>query len=200
MYSQLVSGRCCYGSFSMTDTKLSEVVSSFGTPESPNTAPIARDKVRMWIKEAKDIEVQGALCSYLLDRDHSARVTPSLEFSDYHPFVSSYFLRCISEDPQGQWSESRYGAAMALANWFKGLKGDQAVPRQALSEIKQSIQNLWDGADQAVRDGILNGALEHIFEDRDARQLFDDWRKNPKYADLYKAACEWQDNMPSGTG
>jgi hypothetical protein len=82
---------------------------------------------------------------------------------------------------------------MALANWFKGLTNDQTVPRQALSEIKQSIQNLWDRVDQAVRDGILNGALEHIFEDPDARQLFDDWRQHPKYADLYKAACEWED-------
>jgi hypothetical protein len=174
-------------------SQLSEVVSSFGTSEHPNTAPIAREKVRKWIKEAKDIEVQGALCSYLLDRDHSSRVNPSLEFSDFHPFVSNYFLRCVSEDPQGQWSDTRYGAAMALANWFKALKNDQTVPRQALSEIKQSMQNLWDRADQAVRDGILNGALEHIFEDHDARQLFDDWRQHPKYADLHKAACDWDD-------
>lgn len=174
-------------------SQLSEIVSSFGTTEHPNTAPVARDKVRKWIKEAKDIEVQGALCSYLLEREHSSRVTPALEFSDFHPFISNYFLRCVSEDPRGEWSDSRHGAAMALANWFKGLKNDQTVPRQALSEIKQSIQSLWDRADQAVRDGILNGALEHIFEDHDARQLFDDWRQHPKYADLYKAACEWED-------
>lgn len=177
--------------------QLSEIVSSFGTSDHPNTAPIEREKVRKWIKEAKEIEVQGALCSYLLGRDYTSRIVPPLEFSDFHPFVSSYFLRCISENPQGQWADTRYGAGMALANWFKALNGDPSVPRRALSDIKQSIQDLWDRADKAVRDGILNGAVEHIFEDDGARQLFDDWRQHPKYADLYKAACEWQDNMPS---
>ncbi|MET0499402.1 MAG: hypothetical protein ABW106_14165 [Steroidobacteraceae bacterium] len=179
----------------MGTNQLSEVVSLFGTPEHSNAVPVFREKVRKWIKEAQDIEAQGALCSYILNRDHSSRVTPPLEFSDFHPFVSNYFLRCISEDPQGQWSDTRYGAGMALANWFKALKNDQTVPRRALLEIKESIQDLWDREDQSIRDGILNGTLEHIFEDRDARQLFDDWRQHPNYAGLYKAACEWQDKM-----
>lgn len=176
--------------------QLSDVVSSFGTPETPSSQSIARDKVRAWLASIDDIEAQGALCSYLLDEEYSSRIAPPLEFSDFHPFVSNYLLRCIQDDPQGEWSDTRYGAGMALANWFKALKADKTVPRQALDDIKLSIQRLLDSSDEAVRDGILNGVLEHIFEDHDARRLFEDWRQHPRYAELYKAACEWQDNMP----
>jgi hypothetical protein len=177
--------------------QLSELKSFFGTPEHPNRTPIARATVRKWLEQANDLQVQGALCSYLLNRAYSSRVTPALEFSDFHPFVSNYFLRCIDEAPQGQWSETRYGAALALANWFKGLRYDSTVSGKTLTEIKQSIQGLWDRADQAARDVILNGTLEHIFEDREARRVFEDWQQDPRYADLYKAACEWQDKTPT---
>jgi hypothetical protein len=176
----------------MTDQTsiLEKITLSFGTPEDPRATPVPRRDVRRWLKDAKDTEAQGALCSYLLDSHYASRVTPPLEFEDFHPFVSDYFLRCVREDPQGAWSDSRYIAGIALANWFKGLNNDRTVPRDALLDIKQSIQDAWDRADAATKDGILNGALEHIFEEADARRLFDDWQYDPRYADAYRAACE----------
>jgi hypothetical protein len=156
---------------------------------------ISREQVRSLLASSEDIEAQGALCSHLLNSHYSSRISPSLELRDIHPFVPRYFLRCLKEAPSGEWSESRYTAGIALANWFKALIHDESVPPHVPLEIKASIENVWTDGSQELRDAILNAVLEHIFEDRDARAIFEDWRQHPTFGDLYDAACEWSDSQ-----
>ena len=65
--------------------QLHDVVSVFGTPENPSSAPIARDTVRVWLANVEDVEAQGALCSYLLDEDYSSRIRRPLSFLTFIP-------------------------------------------------------------------------------------------------------------------
>lgn len=177
------------------ERELSEVISAFSTNLSVVDNAIELAVVRKLLRDLTSIEAQGALCSHILNTDFSSRISPPLEFSDFHPFVSDYFLRCVREDPAGQWSDSRYGAGIALANWFKGLVDDKTVPRQALADIQHSIAMNWDAAtNDGVKNGILNGVLEHIFEDYGSREYFSDWRLHSKYSALYDAACQWSDH------
>jgi hypothetical protein len=87
----------------------SELTGEFGS------RPIARDRVLEWM-HTDDIECMGAI--YSLISDHFDRIQPPLQFDEYHPFVLAYFQRCLLEDPQSEWAETRYGAGSNIIVWF----------------------------------------------------------------------------------
>jgi len=48
-----------------------------------------------------------------------------------------------------------------------------------------------------TRDALVNGALEHIFEDPSSREFFEEWKSDPQLAEVHALASEWADNSDS---
>jgi hypothetical protein len=169
---------------------IEEVIEMFGLPETPKTNPIPKDKVVGWMG-ANDIEVLGAVYSYILDKAYSSRIHPPLSFNEYHSFLLRYYDRCLRENPDGQWACSRYSAGRDLMNWFKGLWKDASLPRSVLADIKSFLAKLYKEGDDELRTCIVNATLEHLFEERAIAGYFADWKQDPVLAEAYSDAMLW---------
>jgi hypothetical protein len=168
-----------------------ELRAAFGTRDSNDVPQIPKRRVVEWMS-FPDLEVRGALYSMITDPQRAARVTPPLRFEDYYAFVIDYLEQCIVQGPDGEWSDSRYLAAHQLVAWIGNFWNDEAVPRAKIREIKRRLADVYKAGDPDVRDAILNGVLEHLFENRELANYFKDWERDPALAQAYRDALSWK--------
>jgi hypothetical protein len=157
------------------------------TDES-RTTPIARNRVLEWMR-AEDIESMGAL--YSLITDHFSRIQPLLGFDDYHPFALKYFQRCLLENPQGEWTHSRYGAGHNIVGWFVWCWRDPTQRSATVGALKEWLARLYIDGDSEVRQCLVQATLEHLFENPEVAEYFSDWKEYPVLSAAYAEAMEW---------
>lgn len=160
-------------------------------PAAASRDLIRKDHVKRWMA-SEEIECLGALFCLLMDRACYERIDPPLQFADYQGFVQTYLERCLREDPEGEWADSRYEAGWTLAKWFRGLWLDPAVPRSALRELKDWLARLYKEGGQEVRTCLVTASLEHLFEANEIGQFFSDWNQDSDLKKAFVDAMEWQ--------
>jgi hypothetical protein len=176
----------------MSDT-LQEIINTLWiAPETaewtPKTDTVSLTDVSHWFK-SDDIEVLGFMSALI--HDARFRIEPSLPQNEYKDFVMHYYGRCLKEDPKGEWAESRYSAGATLVNVFAGLWRDSRVPREVVKELKAWLGRLYTEGDESIRTCIITATLEHLFEQKDIRDFFSDWKKDPVLVIAHKEACLW---------
>lgn len=129
----------------------------------------------------------------ITDKERSQHIKPSLETRDCYDFIVTYLEECIVKDPDTEWTDSRYLAGHALVAWINSFWNDQTFPRQRLTEIKERLAALYKNGDDHVRDGVLNGVLEHLFERPSLAKFFKDWKDDPILSKAYSDAMLWPD-------
>ncbi len=144
--------------------------------------------IESWIT-SDDIEILGFTHALLSDRRF--RIDPPISLSSYVSFTKHYFARCIRENPDGEWSDSRYIAGGTLVNIFASLWRDASVPRAVLLDLKNWLAALYREGDAALRTSIVHATLEHLFEQSDIREFFSDWEKDASLAEAATEASEW---------
>ena len=165
--------------------------SAFGGEDPTKSRLVARAQILGWMRSS-DIEVRGALYSKITNTECIKHIEPPLQFDDYFDFVIPYLEQCIEQDPDGDWSDSRYLAGHALVGWIKDFwNRKNEVPREKIAEIKDRLANLYRRGDGGVRDGLINGVLEHLFENRELARYFKDWERDPVLAHAYSEASLW---------
>jgi len=137
----------------------------------------------------KDIEVLGFVHAML--HDSRFRIEPPIEQVDYIKFVKHYVQRCLQENPNGEWSDSRYSAGGDLVNVFASLWRDPLVPRPVLTDLKTWLGKLYKESNREIRTCIVHATLEHLFEQKDIRKFFSDWQEDELLKAAYGEACEW---------
>jgi hypothetical protein len=153
-------------------------------------ANIHKGTILEWMAQ-EDIQALGAVYYLIMDRRYYPRIKPPLKLADYKDFLLHYFGRCFLEDPQLDWTCSRYSAGWDLGNWFRSLWQDHAIPRRTLAEIKDWLGQVYKEADTGLRTCIVTATLEHIIEDRAVAKFFSDWEKDPVLKDAYLEALVW---------
>jgi hypothetical protein len=155
---------------------------------TPKTDVVTLCDVREWARNS-DIEILGF--THSLIHDGRFRIEPALPLNEYKDFVKHYFERCLREDPQGEWSDDRYLAGGEMVNIFASLWRDSSVPREVLKELKVWLGDLYKEGDEKIRTCIVQATLEHLFEQKDIREFFSDWKNDKMLAVAHKDACDW---------
>jgi len=176
----------------MSDT-LQEIINRLWiAPENaewtPKTDTLSLSDVRHWFK-SDDIEVLGFASALI--HDARFRIEPPLPPEEYKGFVTHYYGRCLKEDPKGKWADSRYSAGGTLVNVFASLWRDSRVPREFVKELKDWLGCLYAAGDESIRTCIITATLEHLFEQKDIREFFSDWKQDPVLAIAHRGACVW---------
>ena len=139
---------------------------------------IARDDVRRWI-DSGDLLTWGAV--YALTLSH-----PDLLGDDHIEFARRYLLRCIEENPpSGDYLHGGYEAAWELAACLKQWHN------KPLRGIATDLDKLYRRGDDATRNRILCGVLEHAFENPAVRPFFASWERDEELREAYRLALEW---------
>lgn len=148
------------------DTKLEQIIDMLWVhPESAEWTPKI-DKIpgaafREWIT-SDDIEILGFAYS-MLD-DHRLTVEPALSLDEYLKFVRHYYERCFLENPDNEWSDSRYSAGWDLVNVLAFQWESADVPKSVLENWKQWLADIYKRGSDDVRTCIVTATLEHLLE------------------------------------
>jgi len=166
----------------------------FETPEyaewTPKTDVIPLYDLREWMRSS-DIEIVGF--AHGMIHDARFRIEPPLSVEEYVGFVKDYYERCLRDNPDGDWSDSRYSAGADLVNIFGSLWRDSQVPRPLLDDLKNFLARLYKHGDEEIRTCIVQATLERLVEQKPIRKFFSDWQKDPVLRIAYDESCLWPD-------
>jgi hypothetical protein len=165
---------------------VSEIVDKLGS--EGDTIPVER--LRDWMRRP-EIEVQAAIYDLVTNSERVKKVVPDLTFEDYLAFMPAFFSRCIIENPNTELTLSRWEAAMEFMGWFGNLWDNSSVHKSVLSEAKGQLRKLYQEGDSDVRLALIQGTLEHLFENASVREFFADWLSDPELRKAYEEAAEW---------
>lgn len=164
------------------------------TPEfaewTPKTDVILLGDLREWIASG-DIEIVGFASKMIHDRRF--RIEPPLPLEEYVRFEKNYYERCLRDNPDGEWSDSRYLAGHELVNIFASLWRNTQVPRPLLDDLKNWLGQLYKSGDQEIRTCIVQATLEHLFEQKPIQNFFSGWQSDAVLRVAYDEACLWPD-------
>ena len=175
------------------DESLREIISRLWVAHEnaewiPKTDVLLLNDLQKWM-ESSDIEILGFIHAML--HDGRFRTEPPLQQTDYVKFIQHYFERCLRENPDGEWADSRYSAGGDLVNIFASLWRDPSVPRPILTDLKTWLGKLYKEGSQEIRTCIVQATLEHLFEQEDIHKFFSDWQKDGVLKVAHDAASEW---------
>lgn len=146
--------------------------------------------LRAWMRRP-EIEVQAAIYDLLTSSERVKKLVPDVTFEDYVIFKPKFFSQCIIENPDSEVTLSRWEAAMEFLGWFGYLWDDPSVDRSVLTEAKDQLRKLYLEGDSDVRLALIQGTLEHLFENASVRDFFADWLNDPILQEAYEEAAEW---------
>lgn len=169
---------------------LREIVAELLVPATEFLPRIPKQQVMEWMRSG-DIEALGALSTLMMDARHYNRIEPALSIDDSYPFWTRFYERCLKENPDGDWSETRYGAGRELVGWFESLWTDADTPPTILAELKAWLSHLYLEGDDELRLCIETATLEHLFENVAIARFFSDWKMDPVLAGAYERSMDW---------
>jgi hypothetical protein len=143
---------------------------------------------RRWMT-SDDVEVLGY--TYHLLGDRRFRIDPELSLNEYLEFVRRYYERCFMENPDGEWSDSRYSAGSDLVGVLAFHWNKSEVPKSVMEDWKNWLARIYQQGSDEVRKCIVTATLEHLLEQGVFRQFFADWVKDPVLRKAYEEALEW---------
>src|SRR5580704_17651949 len=169
---------------SPTQVTIEAICSAFGGDDPEKAGEISREQVLDWM-QSRDIEVRGCICAMICEYERARHIKPWLDLEDYYGFVIPYLEQCIEENPDGEWSDSRYTAGYDLFKQIVHFWTGGSVPRTELAGIEQRLAELYKRSDAEVRDAVVNAVLEHLFENSELADFFKDWQDDPVLAPAY---------------
>lgn len=166
-----------------------ETICSALRSKQPGSLPLAR--IREWLGH-DDPEVRGVAYKVLSEDPHLLDPHPTVD--DFVSLALQFLDKTIGAAGGGDWAYSGYEVSWHLASWFSSLALDPSTPRPFLDSIVEHLGTLYERLDENGRETLVNGALEHIFERQELRDLFVAWKSHPVLARAYADSCLWGDN------
>ena len=119
-----------------------------------------------------DIHLLGAVNSILDMPQHLEHISPKLELRDILTFKMRYCERCILDDPNSAWAESRYAAGWGFAQWFlKHYHKKTLLPLDAMI-VRQWLIQLLNKSPVPIRSCISRMILAEMFREPEVKKLF----------------------------
>lgn len=160
-----------------------EILALMGSSET-----ISHQRVLDWMK-SPDLRIRGAL--YALTDTAWDRIRPEINMYEQCNFMADYLLDCIKNNPSSEdYLHSGYEAAWELSDWMKHLL-TMENSNETLKGVASRLEHLYRESDADTRDRIVNGTLEHAFEEENLVPFFEYWQQDVDLRDAFHEALEW---------
>lgn len=146
---------------------------------------------------SEDLEMQGALHYFLEKEEFLSRITPSIPEHRILDFFLNYWSKCLIQDPDGEWADSRYQACRDCMGRFLNYWQDRSKRELELLRIKTWFAECFISGAPEIKDALVMGALEHMFEDPGVRAFFSDWAVDRDLRVAFSSAEEWRLRKPA---
>lgn len=143
-----------------------------------------------------DAELAGAIYDILSSDKLMRRIEPPLAHDELDKLITEYFERCILTDPKGEWALTRYSAAWEAQDCILDTWENEGGSSEPFVRWKKWMEKLYRSGDEKIKRAIVDGILEHLFEKKELRQSFADWKSDPELKTAYDEAQLWADTQP----
>jgi len=174
---------------------LEEIVAELEQPAGAMGPVLSQSKVREWMATT-DLDAMGALYALLSEPGQVTRIKPPIDKYEVSPFLRRYFERCIVEDPQSEWADSRYSAGWDIARWLKHWVESRDLDSSELAEWTRWLGELYKRGDNAIQLSIETATLEHVLDDPAIAKLFAAWLNDPALAEGYRRSLDGPGPLP----
>ncbi|HYM62872.1 MAG TPA: hypothetical protein VEZ11_18445 [Thermoanaerobaculia bacterium] len=148
---------------------------------------IPASELRQWTASG-DIRLWALVCELL--RVAETRIEPAPPPEEIADLMRRYFVRCIDENPRpGEYLHGGYEAAWDLAQYLKrwAILGLSAPIEATAADLAA----IYARSDDAAKNRVICGVLEHAFEEPRIRPFFEHWSRDLDLRDAYRLATEW---------
>ncbi len=156
----------------------------------------ARDRfslaeLRRWMADEGDLELWAAVYDVL--GPGWKLIKPEPDMDETCGFMTRYLLRCVHENVQNDDGDvpTGYEAAHDLANCFKHWAAKLPETLPVLTDAASKITDAYLVGDDAERDRLLNGLLEHAMESAAVRPYFERWKTDAVLGEPWQLATKW---------
>lgn len=157
--------------------------------------PIPKDQI-LDAMGTGDSELAGAVYDIVTDDELRKRIDPPLTDSEVEKFLVGYLERCMLTNPEGDWTLTRYDAASEAQSFMLAVWESEGGDSKPFVQWKKWIERLYLAGDDDVKLAIVNGILEHLFEEKGLRRFFADWKEDARFRTAYEYAALWADTQP----
>lgn len=145
---------------------------------------------------AGDTELAGAVYDIVTSDGLRKRIDPPLTDEEFEKFAVEYLEHCILTDPKGEWTLTRYSAAWEAQGYMLDLWENEGGSSGSFKKWKKWTEKLYRAGDEAIRRAVVDGILEHLFEEKGVREFFADWKADSQLKSAYDEAQLWADTQP----
>ena len=151
-------------------------------------------EVRRWMAEPEDLALWSTVYDVL--GTGWKLIRPEPDMTETCMFMTRYLLRCVRENVQADDSTvpTGYEAAWTLAGCLKHWAAKLPETQEVMAEAASKVAEAYRAGDDAERDRLLNGTLEHAMESPPVRSYFEHWRDDPVLSKPWQMAIEWAGN------
>ena len=142
-----------------------------------------------------DPELAGAVYDIITTDRLKKRIEPPLADEELENLLMPYFERCILTDPKGEWTLTRYSAAWEAQGCMLKVWDSDGGSSKSFARWKKWMERLYRAGDEAIKRAIVDGILEHLFEEKELRQFFADWKADSELKTAYEEAQLWADTQ-----
>jgi hypothetical protein len=154
--------------------------------------PIPREYLRRLMTFSDDI-ILGNVQELLIDKEFLSRIDPPLEQDEYESFLTSYYKRCLLENPSSEYIANRYESAWEL--WRILKHHQQTFGASLMHRLVDMLADVFRNGDEALREAIMAGTLEHILMDERCQELFKWWADDPILREGYETGLKWAEGF-----
>jgi hypothetical protein len=161
-------------------------------------ATIPREKVVQWIDSTSNLPTLEKL--YRLTGQGYDRIQPELGSDVTCKLIQDFLLQCILEDVHDHDEvPTRWEAAHTLNTWFFHLAQMEDVNTAILRRAADGVTQLYLASDDAARNAIEQGFLEHALEMKSLHKFFEQWSSDDRLRPAWERAMEWAGDHPNYT-
>lgn len=173
-----------------TPQKLKEIISYLKMDKIP------KEKILEWQK-VEDDRITGFLVYILTERKYTKKVEPFLDFYDCYPFLLNGYIKCMQMYFDDDYFATSHMAGYELRNLIEHFWNYEYICEKEIVKIRKEIKDRLAHeclkADRKYADILINGLLEHLFDNRTIKNYFKDWQKHKKLKIFYE--CSVVKNM-----
>jgi hypothetical protein len=152
-------------------------------------------EVASWARSG-DIELMGAAYDALMS---TTGIEGNVDGPEAERFLVTYLLAAI----EGKMERAEvfviqpYIAAHELVHLYRHWRGRSPRPADQLRTIREALARLYLAGGEQQRRRVVDGFLEHVFEEPACRPDFDGWKSDAQLAVAVEEAMEWARERPS---
>ncbi len=157
---------------------------------------VSKEQFRRWLR-TRDPDVLGAL--YHAAAHGWSRVQGGVSRREFRELLDHLVAATLARPGKSPYGLSDYAAVRTYCGFLTECYRDAARDSEALACLRAGVRTLarlYRAGSVGQRRCLVDGCIEHLFEQKGVEVYFRGWKKDRVLAKAYREAAEWAADQP----